>query len=45
MDLAARLNEMTAQYEALRAQNYDAITSDYCPVSGTFSALVDGYEP
>ena len=44
VDLAARLNEMTAQYEALRAQNYDAITRITAPVSGTFSALVDGYE-
>ena len=31
-------NEMTAQYEALRAQNYDAITRITAPVSGTFSA-------
>lgn len=35
---------MTAQYEALRAQNYDAVTRITAPVSGTFSALVDGYE-
>ena len=39
-----RLTEMTAQYEALRAQNYDAVTRITAPVSGTFSALVDGYE-
>lgn len=44
VDLAARLTEMTAQYEALRAQNYDAVTRITAPVSGTFSALVDGYE-
>ena len=44
VDLAARLNEMTAQYETLRAQNYAAVTQITAPVSGTFSALVDGYE-
>lgn len=43
-DLSARLAQLTEQYNALRSQNYSAITRITAPVAGTFSSLVDGYE-
>ena len=42
--LSARLQELQSQYQALRNQSYSAITQVSAPVTGTFSALVDGYE-
>lgn len=42
--LAVRLQELQAQYQALRNQNYSAVTQITAPVTGTFSTLVDGYE-
>lgn len=42
--LSVRLQELQSQYQALRNQSYSAITQVTAPITGTFSALVDGYE-
>ena len=43
-DLSSRLNDLTAQYDALRTQTYSAVTQITAPQAGTVSTLVDGYE-
>ena len=43
-DLAARIQELQSQYSQLNAQASSATTRVTAPQSGTFSALVDGYE-